>query len=149
MDATLPAGVVLAVEDSPAEPDIEVLPYGLEAFNRAAWPDQQPWQSIGVFLRRDGRVVGGLAGETYAGWLYIRYFWLDAPLRRQGLGGVVIAAAERRAVERGCHSAWVDTFTFQAPGFYQKQGYVEFARLRHAPVGDRIFLRKRLPVPGA
>jgi GNAT superfamily N-acetyltransferase len=97
-----------------------------------------------VLLRREGRVAGGLAGETYAGWLFIRYLWLEEALRRGGLGRAVIAAAEARARERGCHSAWVDTFSFQAPGFYAKQGYVEFGRLPYPPRGERLFLRKPL-----
>jgi hypothetical protein len=34
--------------------------------------------------------------------------------------------AEVHARERGCHSAWLDTFSFQARGFYEKLGYDEF-----------------------
>ena len=39
----LPPGITLAVEDQPAEADIEMLPTGLEAFNDAQWPGHQPW----------------------------------------------------------------------------------------------------------
>src|SRR5215212_618068 len=142
--APLPPGVTLSVEDRPAEADVDVLPNGLEAFNEAEWPGHQPLQTLAVFLRRGGRVAGGLAGETYAGWLFIRYLWLEEALRRQGLGRLLMAEAERRAAGRGCHSAWVDTFTFQAPEFYRKQGYAEFGRLAYPPGGERIFLRKRI-----
>ena len=55
-----------------------------------------------------------------------------------------MAAAEGRAVERGCHSAWVDTFTFQAPGFYRKLGYAPFGELDYPPDFKRVFLRKQL-----
>ncbi|HYZ34282.1 MAG TPA: GNAT family N-acetyltransferase [Crenalkalicoccus sp.] len=141
---TLPPGITLVVEDRPAREDVEVLPDGLEAFNEAAWPGHQRWAPLAVFLRQEGRVLGGLAGETYAGWLFIRYLYLPEPLRRAGIGRAVIAAAERQAARRGCHSACVDTFSFQAPGFYAKQGYVEFGRLPYPPRGERIFLRKAL-----
>ena len=144
MDIDLPPGVTFAIEDSPARSDAEALAWGLEAFNERAWPGHQPWQTLGVFLRREGKVVGGLAGELYAGWMFIKYFFLEEALRRNGIGRAVIAAAEARALERGCHSAWVDTFSFQAPEFYRKQGYAEFGRLPYPPVGERIFLRKRL-----
>jgi GNAT superfamily N-acetyltransferase len=144
MDISLPPGVTCAVEDAPSSSDAEALGWALEGFNEAAWPGHQPWSTLGVFLRREGRVVGGLAGECYAGWLFIRYVFLPEDLRRGGVGRAVIAAAEARAKERGCHSAWVDTFSFQAPGFYAKQGYVEFARLPYPPAGERIFLRKAL-----
>ena len=141
----LPPGLTLSVEDKPSEADIDVLPEGLEVFNEQHWPGHQPWETLAVFLREaDGRIVGGLHCETYAGWMFLRYFWLEEALRRLGLGAGIITAAEQRGRERGCHSAYVDTFSFQAPGFYEKQGYVEFARLPYPPKGHRIWLRKPL-----
>ncbi|GGC33845.1 hypothetical protein GCM10011504_10140 [Siccirubricoccus deserti] len=65
-------------------------------------------------------MAGGLFAETYAGWLFLHPHWLDARLRRGGLGRSVIALAEAAAMQHGCHSAYVDTFSFQAPGFYRK-----------------------------
>lgn len=140
----VPPGLTLSVEDRPDRAEAESLGDGLEAFNEQRWPGHQPWEELGVFLRDGNRVVAGLFGETYAGWLFIRYFWIAEHLRRSGLGAGIIAAAEQRARERGCHSAYVDTFSFQAPGFYAKQGYVEFARLPYPPRGERIWLHKRL-----
>jgi GNAT superfamily N-acetyltransferase len=140
----LPPGLSLSVENKPAEADVDVLPDGLEAYNEQHWPGHQPWQPLGVFLREGARVVAGLAGESYAGWLFIRYLWIAAPLRRQGIGSLLIREAEQRARARGCHSAAVDTFSFQAPDFYLKQGFSEFGRLDYPPKGERIFLRKRL-----
>ncbi|MBV1800192.1 GNAT family N-acetyltransferase [Siccirubricoccus sp. G192] len=66
-------------------------------------------------------------GESYAGWLFIRYLWIAEPLRRQGIGSLLIREAEQRARARGCHSATVDTFSFQAPDFYLKQGFADLA----------------------
>ncbi len=143
----LPPGIALSVEDRPARCDADALGDGLEVFNEAAWPKHLPWQELGVFLRAQGRIVGGLFGETYAGWLFIRYFWLAEALRGRRLGAGILALAEQRAVERGCHSAFLDTFSFQAPEFYRKQGYVEFGRLPYPPRGERIFLRKTLVQP--
>src|SRR6516165_7091346 len=45
------------------------------------------------------------------------------------------------------HSAWLDTFSFQARGFYEKLGYEEFGRLDYPPGHHRHFLRKRLTSP--
>ena len=53
--------------------------------------------------------------------------------------------AEREAVNRGCHGAWLDTFEFQARGFYEKLGYEVFGSLDDNPRGSRrFFLRRRL-----
>ena len=78
---------------------------------------------------RGESIVAGLAGETYSGWLFIRYLWVSEALRGKGIGRELMAGAEARALERGCHSAWVDTFSFQAPGFYPKLGYRGVRRL--------------------
>jgi hypothetical protein len=52
--------------------------------------------------------------------------------------------AEGEALKRGCHSVWLDTFSFQAPGFYQKLGYEIFATLDCPPEHKHYFMRKRL-----
>jgi len=143
----LPSELRLDVEDAPAEANVEVLPNGLEAFNESRWPGHQKWRPIAVFARERETIVAGLAGETYAGWLFIRYLWVSDVLRRKGVGRQLMGAAERRAAERGCHSAWVDTFSFQAPGFYQKLGYAPFGELDYPPDFKRIFLKKRLGDP--
>jgi len=140
-------GYQLAVEDDPAEADVEVLPNGLEAFNEERWPHHPRWIPLGVFVRNEGEVVAGLAGETYCGWFFIRYLWVSEGLRGRGVGRELMAQAEARARDRGCHAAWLDTFSFQAPRFYQKLGYEEFGRLDYPPDHQRHFLRKRLTLP--
>jgi GNAT superfamily N-acetyltransferase len=93
------------IEDAPSDADVEVLPNGLEAFNESQWPGHQPWRPLAVFARDGKSVVAGLAGETYSGWLFIRYLWVSDALRGQGIGRKLIGDAEARALERGCHSA--------------------------------------------
>jgi GNAT superfamily N-acetyltransferase len=142
---TSPSRLRFDTEDAPADADVEVLPNGLEAFNESRWPGHQPWRPLAVFARDGRRVVAGLGGETYCGWLFIRYLWVSDRLRSQGVGRELMGSAEARALERGCHSAWVDTFSFQAPGFYLKLGYEVFGELDYPPEHRRFFLRKRLP----
>ena len=91
-----------------------------------------------------GAIRAGLIGHCYAGWLFVALLWVHVDLRRAGIGSRLIAEAERHAREFGCHSAWVDTFSFQAPDFYPRFGYREFARLDYPPSHERIFFRKAL-----
>jgi GNAT superfamily N-acetyltransferase len=140
-------GFRLTVEDTPAEADVEVLPYALEAYNEGRWPQHPPWQPLAIFLRDEARIAAGLAGETYCGWLFVKYLWVSDGLRSRGVGRELMARAEDRARERGCHSAWLETFSFQARGFYEKLGYEEFGRLDYPPDHHRHFMRKRLAPP--
>ena len=140
-------GYRLTVEDAPDEADVDVLPYALEAYNEGRWPHHPPWQPLAIFLRDEAQIVAGLAGETYCGWLFVKYLWVSDGLRGLGVGRELMARAEARALERGCHSAWLDTFSFQARGFYEKLGYEEFGRLDYPPEHHKHFLRKRLAPP--
>ncbi len=115
-----PLAFASTLKTTPTDADVGVLPRMLEDFNESRWPGHQPWKPLGVFVRDRESVVAGLVGETYCGWLFIRYLWVSDSLRGQGIGRKLMGGGEDRALERGCHSAWVDTFGFQAPGFYRQ-----------------------------
>ncbi|MER5383929.1 N-acetyltransferase [Streptomyces sp. NPDC002688] len=75
-------------------------------------------------LDEAGELAGGLVGHTWTTWLHVTYLWVDARTRGTGLGSLLLAEAERVArEERGCHAARLETWDFQAPDFYRKQGY--------------------------
>jgi GNAT superfamily N-acetyltransferase len=102
---------------------------------------------LAVLLRdpKDGRTVGGLWGRTAYGWLYVELLFVPESLRKHRLGTKLLREAEAIALARGCHGAWLDTYGFQAKGFYEKQGYEPFGVLSDYPRGtDRLFMRKRL-----
>jgi ribosomal protein S18 acetylase RimI-like enzyme len=105
---------------------------------------------LSVLLRDGERIVGGLTGKTVQGWLYIGGLALASEWRGQGYGRKLVKEAERIAVGRGCHSAWLNTHSFQAPGFYERLGYEPFGILDDFPKGERrYFFAKRLRAPEA
>ena len=90
-------------------------------------------------------VLGGLYGRTAYGWLFVELLFVPEPLRGQGIGASLMRRAEREALARGCHSAWLDTFSFQAPDFYRRLGYTVFGRLDGYPAPhSRFFMQKTL-----
>ena len=104
-----------------------------------------------VVLVRDAaeQVVGGLWGHTAYEWLFTQYLALPTALRGRGVGTRIMQLAETEAAARGCHGAWVDTFEFQARGFYERLGYTCFGELPEYPRGaSRYFLQKAL-IPAA
>ena len=140
----LPSGLRFSFENEPSWQDREFIDEALGAYNAPFLRDPS-YEYFGIFVRDEvGAIRAGLVGNTYAGWLFVNLLWVHAELRGIGIGSGLIAEAERRAIGFGCHSAWLDTFSFQGPKFYPKLGYVEFARLDYPPGHERIFLRKRL-----
>ena len=103
-------------------------------------------QPLAVFVKReDGEVLAGLMGSTHWNYLRISLLAVHSSLRGQGLGSKLLKEAEEEAIRRGCHFAFVDTYSFQAVSFYRKMGYEEFAQLEEYPQEHkRVFFRKRL-----
>jgi GNAT superfamily N-acetyltransferase len=99
-----------------------------------------------VFIRNHAdETVGGLWGATGYGWLFTQLLVVPAKMRGQGIGTKVMQFAEREAASRGCHSAWLDTFEFQARTFYERIGYECFGELPNYPTGfARFFMKKVL-----
>ena len=126
--------------------DVQALCAQLLAFNRKASGnsfDELPLQL--VIQGADAKPCAGLFGDICAGWLAIHVLWVDPELRGQGLGGQLLLQAEQQAKAAGAHSVVLDTFDWQAEGFYLRHGYEVFGRLADFPPGhQRIYLRKQL-----
>ena len=101
---------------------------------------------LDVFVRDgDGQIVGGLVADVYWGWLAIEDLWIAPGLRGQGHGQKLMGMAEAEAVVRGCTRSFVQTFSFQARGFYEKLGYHVVGRLDDYPPGQAFYwMRKDL-----
>lgn len=102
---------------------------------------------VTLFLRdQHGKPHGGLLGWTLWSWLHIDTLWVSDSLRGRGHGRTLLTAAERAARIRGCTLAEVDTFNFQARGFYEKCGYEVFGTLQGIGRGrlERYYLKKDL-----
>ncbi len=91
---------------------------------------------LGVGIKSPGgRVVGALTGYRVGDWFYISQMWIDRGYRGRGLGTWVVQKAEKEAFKRGCRHAFLETISFQAPGFYSKLGYKPFGSLKNCPEG--------------
>ncbi|MBS4174662.1 GNAT family N-acetyltransferase [Bacillus sp. FJAT-49736] len=93
----------------------------------------------------EGNILGGITGNTKLHCLFIQFLWVDERLRGQGMGAKLLKKVEELAVEKGCRMIRVDTFSFQAPEFYQKQGYEVYGTVEDFPEGcTHYMLLKRM-----
>ena len=135
----------LHIAEQPTLDDREAVLAPLRAYNeRMAGPAHS--EPLAILLRdEDGNSVGGLWGRSGYDWLFIEYLPVPEALRGKRMGSALIAEAERVARARGCCGVWLDTFAFQARGFYEKLGFSVFGTLEDHPRGSRrYFLSKRL-----
>jgi GNAT superfamily N-acetyltransferase len=106
---------------------------------------KQKYKRLAVSLREGNAIIGGIVGEVWTTVLFIQLFWLEQRLRRKGFGAKLIKAIEDEARRFGATRAYVDTMSFQAPGFYRTCGYEEFGSLEGYPGGvTRHWLTKTL-----
>lgn len=135
----------LTVTDAADEETRKAVLAPLVEYNASqAGPSQN--RPLAVLVRDDqGAVIGGLWGHTGYDWLFTQLLVVPAALRGRGVGTEIMQLAEREAAQRGCHGAWLDTFEFQAKGFYERLGYECFGELPNYPKGyARFFMKKAL-----
>lgn len=97
-----------------------------------------------------GTMLGGLIGAYLQRWLYVKLLAVSPEARGRGIGAKLLARAETHAREEGLVGIYLDTFEFQAPRFYLREGYRELGRLPQ--VGDapqRIWFAKEFNDTGS
>lgn len=122
------------------------------ALDEAARALGKPFADDGINLRAsdgDGGFIGGLSGQILQRWLYVRLLAVAPQARALGVGRKLMAGAEEEARKRGLVGVYLDTYDFQAPGFYEKLGYSEFGRLPAAGgAPQRIYFAKPFRAEG-
>ncbi len=130
---------------STPDPDTDdhIINRTLEYNAQFVWRDHTP---LSVYCRDDvGEIIGGLTGYTYWSYLDIEFLWVDECHRKRRIGTEIMSIAEEEAKSRGCKFAMLDTFEFQALGFYQKIGYEQFGKLEgYCDKYERFYLRKAI-----
>ena len=123
---------------------------GLIRFNREQAGPLRYSRTILSVRDENGRLFGGLITQSWWQETYIELLWLAPRARGVGLGSSLIKEAERRAQRRGSRVIHLNTYSFQAPAFYERQGYKRFGTMSGSPQGaNRHFYVKRLRAKGS
>ena len=96
-------------------------------------------ETINIFLKDNHKkVYGGVIVTVLWNGLEINSLWVEESLRGQGWGKKLMAMAETEGKIRGCTLAYTNTFTWQAPEFYEKLGYKPYGKLENFPPGNAL-----------
>lgn len=138
------------VDPAVSDTEADFIETQLQQYNlRTSPPTQDPLRRFLKLALRDdaGAVRGGILGYMYRHCLFIDILWVEESLRGTGAGKALLAQAEDTAREWGATLAHLDTFSFQAPEFYQRCGYEIFGVLDGYKDGiKRYYLKKNLGV---
>ena len=134
----------LTTPQPPQDDEIEALRIGLSGYNKDH-AGTHLRERIASFIKdEEGKVHGGIIADIKWGWLHIDWLWIDERIRKEGWGGRLLTTMEQYAGSKGITNFHLETTSFQALPFYQKQGYTVFGELPDMPPGHiTYFLKKR------
>lgn len=135
----------LYVTNKPDASDIEFIRMKIRAFSQMH-VDCGDIQELAIFSRNEkNKLTGGLFALTWGNWIEIKLLWIEESLRLTGIGSQLLLKAEQEAKNRGCRFSTVDTFSFQAKGFYLGKGYQIEMTLTDFPINQqRYYFIKKL-----
>jgi GNAT superfamily N-acetyltransferase len=137
----------MTLTDTPTPEMRKAIVDPLVEFNHSRIGKPETYRPLAILLSNpeSDEIVGGLHGLTAFSYLWIDLLFVPESMRGAGIGRKLVTAAEAEAVRRGCQAASLDTFSFQARGFYARLGYSVFGTLDDCPPGHRRFyMTKRL-----
>ena len=105
------------------------------------------WTPLDFVIKNEAgvEIAGILAGIGYWNGLDIKILWVAEAYRKTGIGSRILKHVEDSARAKGATVAMLDTFDFQAEGFYLKNGYEVIGEVQNFPPEHRrIYLSKRL-----
>jgi len=117
----------------------------LSDFNIAKARSDQGF-GLGIFANDlQQQLVAGIYGWIWGACLEVDYLWVHEALRGRGYGKKLIDELEKEAIDRGCQIAILDTYSFQAPSFYELLGYECFGVVDgYGPGYQKHFFKKEL-----
>lgn len=125
--------------------DKEVLSKGMLAHHASQGHERKVEYSSILLRNKEGKLVGCVTISFLWNGMEILTLWVDDSIRGQGWGTKLMQAAEDEGVKRGADFAYTNTFSWQAPEFYQKLGYTLYGKLENFPEGDTLsYFRKDL-----
>lgn len=126
------------------------LPYLIEKLQKLSESDSD--KRLGTFpfwlfgykaVDRQNKIVGGITGYIGWNWMYVHLLWVKEEHRGHKLGSLLLEEAESMAKSKGIPSSFLGTVDFQAPQFYQKNGYEIFGTRHNFPKGHSTYSLKK------
>jgi len=133
--------------DEPTIKDKKVIKEGMLAYHASQGhirPEKDDYYSI-IIKNEKEKTVGGIVVSFRWGAMHIQTLWIDETIRNKDWGSKLMIMVEKEAIKRHCHVAYTDTYSWQAPQFYEKLGYELYGKLNDFPEGCSLsYYAKRL-----
>lgn len=135
----------IIISETPGPSDREAILHALVSYNDSNGPPSG-FQPLAILLcdPSTGETVGGLWGKSSYDWVFIELLVVPERWRGQNVGTLLLGKAEEIGRERNCVGLWLNTFGFQARGFYEKNGFEVFGSVDDYPRGSNCYFMRKL-----
>ena len=124
-----------------------IVDQGLGEANEKAAPLHEV-EPLSCFARSEsetGTIQGGAVGRRWGTCCELQQLWVRPESRGKGIGSKLLANFEAHAKTHGCTTVILETFSFQSPKLYRKQGYqVDFERTGYPHKIVKFHMHKEL-----
>lgn len=119
------------INGEPSAEDKKVMVEGMLA-HHASQGHPRVTEVYTIILRGEKNEVLGMAMASFR-WKGMRIdtLWVDKSVRNQDWGTKLMQMIEDGGRKRGCTIAYTDTYSWQAPAFYEKIGYKLYGKLNY------------------
>ena len=130
----------LEIQREPSDADIAELRDNLIAYNVAHHGFTETFKAA-IFIRNEqGAMEAGISAYAWGGTCEVELLWVAENRRGDGLGTRLLEAVEQEARRVGCNKIVLDTFSYQAPRFYEKHGFEITSTIEDFPKGHSHYL---------
>lgn len=91
----------------------------------------------------DNKLIGGAIGFIEYNWYFLDLLYVNKEYRGKDVGTNLIKKIEEYAIKEHLTGVRMETWDFQARGFYEKNGYVVFAEIKNCPPGTVDYYLKK------
>lgn len=148
---TLPVGYHLILEESWSEVNSAVIVkhFNLCEKQQAGARSNKPYT---IFIAsQTGDIVAGALGRIVTcngeNTCMLNRLWVNEQHRKHTLGTKIMRELEQYATRKNCQFIQLETYEWQAKGFYEKLGYTTIATIPnpgHYAGGEHYYMRKKL-----
>jgi len=92
----------------------------------------------------DGKLIGGAIGFIEYNWYFLDLLYIDEVYRGQAIGTRLIEEIEKFSKNENLTGVRMETWNFQAKGFYEKNSYNVFAQMEDCPPGTVDYFLKKV-----
>ena len=128
----------LIVTEKPDQELIDGIRAGLQNHNRPFLENVLRTDLSVHGTLEDGSIACGIVGEVWGAWLSVKYLFVSPLKKQQGIGSELLSKLEEKAVSLGAKQSVLETYSFQAKGFYEKNGYELRMTLDNCPETDQL-----------